>query len=78
MNFRPQSVWDYMHDSETLLKTDELSEAETRAMQEMLKRLSKKLLIHETSEEPPHSGNVDDSYQPSPFGRGIDHDYHGC
>jgi hypothetical protein len=61
MNFRRQIVWDYMHASEALLKTDELSEDETRAMQEMLKRLSEKLLIHETSEEPPHLGNVEDS-----------------
>jgi hypothetical protein len=44
MHLHRQSLWDYMHASEALLKADELSEDEMQAIEEMLDRLSEKLL----------------------------------
>lgn len=50
MYLHRQSVWDFVHASEALLKTQELTDAETEAIAEMLYRLSEKLLIYETCE----------------------------
>jgi len=44
MYFQRQSVWDFMHASEALLKTHELTDAETQAIAEMLYRFSETLL----------------------------------
>ena len=44
MSNHRQSVRDYVHASEALLKIDELSDHEMQVVQEMLDQLSKKLL----------------------------------
>ena len=44
MSIPRQSIQDYMHASEAFLKTEELSDDEMQAVQEMLDRLSEKLL----------------------------------
>jgi hypothetical protein len=50
MYLHRQGVWDFMHASEALLKTHELTDAETQAIAEMLDRLSEKLLNQGTME----------------------------
>ena len=47
-----QSFWDCMHASEALLKTDELSEDEMQAIEQMLDRLSEKLLSDPQLQKP--------------------------
>ena len=44
MYLHRQSVWDFMHASEAILKTHELTDAELQALAEVLYRLSEKLL----------------------------------
>ena len=52
MHLHRQSVWDFMHASEAILKTHELSDAEIQAIAKMLNHLSEELLNSENDGTP--------------------------